>query len=65
MCSLLKRNAEYHVTYNMDSARVMLTLWRGRITIVAAETQQCILCVVELHVTAMYMYILSVAQQCF
>jgi len=42
-----------------------VTLWHVRITIVAVETQQCILCVVGLHVTVNYIKILSVAQQCF
>ena len=42
-----------------------VTMCSGRTTIVAVGTQQCILCVVELHVTVSYIKILSVAQQCF
>jgi hypothetical protein len=44
VCSLLKHNAECHVTYNKGSAGVMLTMWRDRVTIVAVETQQWIVC---------------------
>lgn len=36
-----------------------------KVAIVAVKTQQCILCVTELHVTVNYVKILSVAQQCF
>jgi hypothetical protein len=34
-------------------------LWRGSATIVAVETQQCIVCVAELHVTVSCVKILN------
>jgi len=37
-------------------------LWRVRATIVAAETQQCILCVVEIHFAVKHVNIFYVAQ---
>jgi hypothetical protein len=40
------------------------TLWRVRVTIVALETKQRVLCV-ELCVTVIYVEMLSAAQQCF
>jgi hypothetical protein len=52
----IKQDRQY--TYNV-------TLWRVHVTIVAVGTQQCIFCVVEIHVTVNYIKILSVAQQCF
>lgn len=39
-----------------------VTLRQVRVTTVEEEMQQCILCVVELHVTINYMKIMSVAQ---
>jgi hypothetical protein len=41
-----------------------VTVLLFRVTIVAAETQQCMLGVVELHVADNYTTILSVAQKC-
>jgi hypothetical protein len=40
-----------------------VTLWRVRVTIVAIETQQCILYIVALQGTANCIKILGVAQQ--
>jgi hypothetical protein len=42
-----------------------VTLRRVRVTVVAVETQQCVVCIVELVVTANKVTILSVAQQRF
>ena len=39
-------------------------LWRVRVTVVAVEGQQFILCVVDPHVCVNCVKILSVAQQC-
>ena len=41
-----------------------VTVFLFRLTIVAAETQQCMLCVAELHVTDNFTTILSVTQNC-
>jgi hypothetical protein len=41
------------------------TVWRVCETIVAVQTQQYIICVVELHVTVNNITILNVAQKCF
>ena len=38
-----------------------VTMWRVRETIVAVETQQCILYMAELHVTVNYIKILNAA----
>ena len=38
----------------------IVTLWCVRVTIVAVQTQQCVFCVTELHVT-----VSCVKQQCF
>jgi hypothetical protein len=40
-------------------------LWRIRVTTVAVKTQQCTVCIVEVHVTFNTITILSVAQKCF
>jgi hypothetical protein len=45
--------------------RCIKKLWRVRATIVAVETQQCILCVVEIHFGVKYINTFYVAQQCF
>jgi hypothetical protein len=42
-----------------------VTLWRIRVTILAVEGQQCILCVVELHVAVNHIKIPSAAQKYF
>ena len=40
-------------------------MWRVRVTIVVMETQHCVLCVVEEHVTLSYIKILSVDTKMF
>jgi hypothetical protein len=42
-----------------------VTSWGVRVTIVAVETQQCVACTDELHVTVNNIRILRVAQKCF
>lgn len=42
-----------------------IKLWRVRVAIVAIETQKCLVCAVEIHVTVDIITILSVAQQWF
>ena len=44
---------------------VQVTFWRVRLTVVAVETQQRILCVAELHIAVSSIKILIVAQQYF
>jgi hypothetical protein len=40
-------------------------VWHIHVTIVVIDKQQCILCIVEAHVTFINIEILSFAQQCF
>jgi hypothetical protein len=42
-----------------------VTLWYFLVTNIAVARQQCILCVVELLVTANYVKVLGVVQECF
>lgn len=44
---------------------INVTLWRIRLTVVAVETQQCVLRIVELNLAVNNIKIPSVAQQCF
>ena len=53
-----KKKKDRKYTYN-------ITLWRVSVTIVAMEMQQCVMCIVELHVTVNNITILSVARNCF
>jgi hypothetical protein len=53
----------YKLTLKLCTYRV--TCWRIRVTIVAMEKQQCLLRVVELHITASCIKTMCDSQQCF
>ena len=42
----------------MGKSTYKVTLWRVGVTIVAVETQQCTVCVLELHITVNYIKML-------